>query len=913
MNLRKVNKNALLKILLFSFMVSAFPSNHKPKNIPPFAPTGLLTDGMTDPQAIDRDTPLFTWIMNDPNRGERQTAYQILVSSSIEKIDTNVGDIWNSGKIISSNSASVPFVGSALASASRYYWKVKLWDKDGNESPFSKYATFDIGLNKTDWTASYIWDGTENVNNFAYFRKGFNLTKSVKLAKVYVSAHNDYILFLNGKQLGFGPARSDPYKYGQYIGYDITNKLKQGLNAFAAMAHWHGVWEDSGVNGAPAFILECRIEFTDGTTKTIKSNKTWKTLATTPFIEYNPTYFGFAGGVKNRTAIRYDARKEIPGWTTAGFDDSGWPSASEVNCSSFNLFAQRVAPEKEEQELPPISIIRSKSDWIVDFGKCITGWPLLKIHNNMSGSVIRLNYYQIGDSSDGSGWDEYICKGGEETWNANFGRHTSFKTIRISGYSGTLSTSDIRAVVAYTDADIAGNFKCSNILLNNIFEMSVRSAQQNVQQGIISVDANREQSPWTADSHNIGMGLLYNDRNSLIFDKIVRDYAAEQIPDGRFWACSPAAIFEIPEWSMYWAMMLWENYLFTGDAKLLEDTFSNLTKWIDWVEKTKQPTGLIDPPGWRIADYAGGIMESGGQNITTNCLYYNNLRIATHIATILGQNVKAEAYAGKANALKANINTHLLLGGNRYLTKVGSSQCLPLGAAWALRFDIVPTVNKAAVVAWIRNQAIHIGGYGGEALYSGLYNAGGLGNFIVADLKRYKYMLSGNDTNWESFGQPSPENETNHAWTSYPAYIFPYYISGIQPTSAAFSTFKIKPEIGGLSYAQATIPSVKGNITTRWKIISSGKLILSCTIPANSSALVYIPTINLSKVVIREGNSTIWRNGSFSSPGIYISYNGKNNRFIRFIVGSGSYSFNVTGIKMPPIGTSIVIIKDSLK
>jgi len=236
---------ALFKLVLISLIVTAYSCNPKPGNIPPSAPTGLLTDGMINPQAIDRGAPLFTWIMNDSDRGEKQTAYQIMVASSLTKIDANEGDIWDSKKINSSNSASVPFGGSILSPATRYWWKVKLWDKDGNQSPFSSPGTFDIGLSKTDWTADYIWDGTGNENNFAYFRKSFSLSKAIKLAKVYVSAHNDYILLLNGKQLGFGPARSDPSRYGQYLGYDITNLLNQGLNAFAAMAHWHGVWNDS--------------------------------------------------------------------------------------------------------------------------------------------------------------------------------------------------------------------------------------------------------------------------------------------------------------------------------------------------------------------------------------------------------------------------------------------------------------------------------------------------------------------------------------------------------------------------------------------------------------------------------------------------------------------------------------------
>ena len=79
-------------------------------------------------------------------------------------------------------------------------------------------------------------------------------------------------------------------------------------------------------------------------------------------------------------------------------------------------------------------------------------------------------------------------------------------------------------------ADVAGRFDCSSSLLNSIYAMCERSARQNVQQGIISVDANREQSAWLADSWNVGNVLLYNHRNTTIVDKVLRDYAGEQLP-----------------------------------------------------------------------------------------------------------------------------------------------------------------------------------------------------------------------------------------------------------------------------------------------------------------------------------------------------------------------------------------------
>ncbi len=191
---------------------------------------------------------------------------------------------------------------------------------------------------------------------------------------------------------------------------------------------------------------------------------------------------------------------------------------------------------------------------------------------------------------------------------------------------------------AYCDADVAGHFHCSSNLLNSIYKMCERSARQNIQQGIISVDANREQSPWLADSWNIGNVLLYNDRDTTMIDKVVRDYAGEQIPDGGFNDCSPAQQFSsAPSGPCIGRCCCGNNILFSGDETLLREMAPHLTQLFGWIKlsKIRQPSCLI-PQTARISDYAGGNMPSGGYNVATACQYYENLRIASRIFSVLG-------------------------------------------------------------------------------------------------------------------------------------------------------------------------------------------------------------------------------------------------------------------------------------
>lgn len=170
----------------------------------PSPPVGLLVNGLSSPLAIDRNAVRFTWKQAASGRASAQTAYRILVATNRERLAARKGDIWDSGKVESDRSAAVAYTGTSLPAETRLWWKVRVWNEAGKPGPFSVPASFDTGLEQKEWTAKYIWDGTSNENNFAYFRKVFSVDREPHLAKVYVTAHNDYLLYFNGKLLGRG-------------------------------------------------------------------------------------------------------------------------------------------------------------------------------------------------------------------------------------------------------------------------------------------------------------------------------------------------------------------------------------------------------------------------------------------------------------------------------------------------------------------------------------------------------------------------------------------------------------------------------------------------------------------------------------------------------------------------------------
>lgn len=178
-------------LLIFPNVISG--ANAAPEtNHPPEAPTGMLVELLSEPLGIENVSPGFSWIVNDPDRDEIQSAYQLLVASSLEGLAKNDADVWDSGKTNSSQSSNVVFGGDALLASSNYYWKVRTWDKDGQAGPYSEPQLFTTAV-KDDWTAKPIWMGESNTfqeEGWSDYTFEVDFTIQAVSAGVYFRAHD---------------------------------------------------------------------------------------------------------------------------------------------------------------------------------------------------------------------------------------------------------------------------------------------------------------------------------------------------------------------------------------------------------------------------------------------------------------------------------------------------------------------------------------------------------------------------------------------------------------------------------------------------------------------------------------------------------------------------------------------------
>src|SRR5262245_11847015 len=286
--------------------------------LPVFAATSvgeLRCEYLENPQGIDVEKPRLSWVMSSTKRGQRQTAYRVLVANSEAKLKADQGDVWDSGKVQSEQSIQVPYAGKPLASHGEYFWKVQVWDKDGKASGWSEPARWTMGLlQAAEWKAKWIGlDGEEKTNYLAgtdwiwfpegepeksapvgarYFRRTFIIPsgREIKRARLLMTADSECKAYFNGRDIG---GRNN-YRYVKDT--DVTYRLEPGTNVVAVVAR------TTGSEPKPAgLVASLEIEFEGGEREVIATDEQWKT-----------------------------ADKEISGWMDAAFDDAAWVTARKL-------------------------------------------------------------------------------------------------------------------------------------------------------------------------------------------------------------------------------------------------------------------------------------------------------------------------------------------------------------------------------------------------------------------------------------------------------------------------------------------------------------------------------------------------------------------------------------------------------
>lgn len=288
-------------------------------------PERLRCEYHVQPFAVDNPRPRLSWVVTSPSRKARQTAYRILVASSPSLLARDIGDLWDSGKVLSDETIHIEYAGRRLRSRQECWWKVRVWDQQGKASPWSKPASWSMGLLRRDeWTARWIscpMDRT-SADDPTYLpapllRREFRVSGPVRRAVVYATAAGLYELWLNGHRVGrdyFTPGWTEYHKRLYYQAYDVTDLLRPGLtNTLGAILGdgWYGLHHHG--RGRLGLKAQLYIDYANGTSDVVVTDRTWKATDQSP-IRTSDIYNGEV----------YDARRSLAGWTRTGFDDRNW-------------------------------------------------------------------------------------------------------------------------------------------------------------------------------------------------------------------------------------------------------------------------------------------------------------------------------------------------------------------------------------------------------------------------------------------------------------------------------------------------------------------------------------------------------------------------------------------------------------
>ncbi|MFD1630272.1 family 78 glycoside hydrolase catalytic domain [Pseudopedobacter beijingensis] len=568
---------------------------------------------------IDIAEPRLSWELVSNRNNQTQSAYQIIVASSVKLLTENGADIWNSGKVLSNSTNQIGFKGKKLLSGKVYYWKVRSWDKSGRASAWSKASTWETGfLKREDWIAKWIGYNLDSLNKnktyhlppAPYLRKEANVNKKIKTARLYVTSLGLYEFYINGKRIGedfFQPGWTDYHKRVYYQVYDITKNIRQGKNAFASILSYG--WY-SGYLGYAMLVKSPQVRAFYGDTPKLKAQIEIEYAGgEKEYIVTDETWFANQGPLTESDILNgetYDARLELQGWDKPGYNQHGWKSAvvyPENENQALEIYPGN--PVRIYKELKAKKIIpRPNGKYIVDFGQNFSGIIRLKVKGAEGDSII-LRYGEM-LHPDGKlmtenlrkarAADTYILKGDmkEEVWQPGFTYH-GFQYVEISGLRKAPSEETVIGLVLSSSVPVTGDFETDNAMVNKLYKNIVWTQLSNYFDIPTDCPQRDERLGWTGDAHVYIKSAIYNNDISAFFTKWMTDLNDAQLSNGAYPSYAPMPMKDgvamirktdsySPGWMEAGIICTYELYKAYADTRLIEKYWSNMLRFMKFLE-----------------------------------------------------------------------------------------------------------------------------------------------------------------------------------------------------------------------------------------------------------------------------------------------------------------------------------------
>jgi len=886
-----------------------------------------------NPVGVETDQPIFSWELSSKTRGAFQTAYQVLVAHSKAELANDRGIIWDSKKQLSASSLGIRYEGQALKANAHYFWKVKVWDAHKKVSS-SAVGEWQMGLlSSQDWKGAQ-WiayekmpdslldvlpadnkkDRTKENNIQPLLRREFTIKKTIRKATAYVSGLGHFELHLNGKKIGdhfLDPGWTKYDKQALYVPLDITKELKTGANAVGVMLG-NGFYYIPPVAGRyrklrtafgyPKMIGLIILEYTDGSTESIVTDKSWKAAP-------GPIIFSSIFGGED-----YDATKEIKGWDAPSFEASGWKAAVLVD-GPQNLNSQDEEPLKPMQNFRPVSITDLGAKGLLyDFGQNASAIVRIRVRAE-KGDTIRLWPGELlkedktvnQKASGGPYYFQYIAKGeGEEQWEPRFSYY-GFRYVQVviapaktrKPGAPEVKVLDLTSIHIRNAAPTVGHFSSSSVLFNKTHELVDWAIRSNMV-SVFTDCPHREKLGWLEQVHLMGNSVRYRYDAMPLFVKNLDDMRYSQLDNGLIPEIAPEYVEflwgdgmfrDSPEWGSSCIISPWYLYQWYGDTTVLAKNYDMMHRYIDYLQTKEKNSILSQGLGdwYDLGPKPPGVSQLTPMGVTATAIYHYDLEILSKIAGLLKREEDSIRFAAKALQVRKAFNDSFYRSETKQYG--GGSQT---ANAMALYMELVPVQDRKSVlanlVADVEAKGLTAGDIGYRYLLQVLLHEGRSDMIYKmnnrSDIPGYGYQVAKGATALTESWAALPTNSNNHFMLGH---IMEWFYEGVlgigqAPGSVAFSTIQIKPQVvGNLQWAKGSYHSVRGEIKVDWKK-GAGKFKLDISIPANTNAEVYLPAT---------GIGSIFSDGKPVKGQPYIKDGGKTADGYRLLVASGSYSLEV--------------------
>lgn len=852
----------------------------------PMHPVHLRTEYLVEPLAVSRPDPRFSWELEGGGQGAYQSAYRITVTR-------DGAAVWDSGKRVSRAQSGVKYAGAPLEPATQYRWKVEVW-QSGTDAPEAAESSFSTGL--ANWVGEWLTDPQpvpphEDPTTLpplppCYFRRDFAVGDGLVSATLYSTALGCYKATLNGKAVGdhvLAPEWIDYTQRVMYQAYDVTELLRTGENTIGVLLGdgWYagrlGMSQAlhpgrllRGVYGRrPSLLGQLLLRYSDGTTETIATDKSWK-LTTNGPVRFSDILDGES----------YDGSLEMPGWDEPGFDDGGWlePKVSSLT-DKPKVLAQPNEPIRVFDRLAARTVSEPKPGvFVFDFGQNHAGFLEADIEG-APGAEVRFRHAEM-LQEDGTVYTANLrgapqvdkvtlpASGKLSAWSPSFTYH-GYRYVQVEGLDKKPEAASIRSLAFASSAPSTATFACSDPATEQLWSNILWTQRANLMGVPTDCPQRDERLGWTGDILAYGPTAMYRMDLAAFFVKWFGDVRDAQAEDGRYpdFAPHPYGKDErftgVPGWGDAGVGCAWLHYCATGDKDTLSEHFSSMARYLDWVAATNPSFVWSNARHNDYGDWLNGNTlvregwDASGSEVPKDAfgtlMWYRSAKEVAAAASALGMQEEAKKYEAMASHIAEAFRAAFVSPDGKI---VGDTQA---GYALAIDFGILTAAQEKLAVRHLANAVLRRGGAHTTGFHSTLplmrslsdhgYNELAYAILLRKEFPGWGYSIANGATSiWERWdGYVSGRGFQDPGMNSFSHYALGAVGQWVMESVVGIRAFRnpgeveFRPQPGpGLTWAKGSYRTLAGLYKCEWKI-EGGKTVFAVTVPPNQSARLTLP------------------------------------------------------------------------